>query len=245
MRPSHLKYASKEREKNRNPGPLTLSFPPSNPHPNQTTSFPYRRIQRKLPNTKQHDGNNRHHGIRNRNLSNTSARQNNQVPSPPFCSLSLRTFESSSHSPVRPKCGVALQTCRNKPTVIQIVALVRNMTGICHVTTCSKLGWTLCSGTAGSASRAASSSVLRWRSVLESRLRRFCRPSRCEDRRCRRTVWSAAVRMLKSESTMPQYQVVRMGQGETSPEGRIEGHEPVDVRTPARRADCGGERGVR
>lgn len=48
--------------------------------------------------------------------------------------------------------------------------------------------------------------------------------------------------MLKSESTMPQYQVVRMGQGDSSPEGRIEGQEPVEVRTPARRAACVGVR---
>ncbi len=43
--------------------------------------------------------------------------------------------------------------------------------------------------------------------------------------------------MLNSERTMPQYHVVRMGQGETLPEGRMEGQEPVEVRTPARRAD--------
>lgn len=65
----------------------------------------------------------------------------------------------------------------------------------------------------------------------------FSSPSRCDEMRCSRTVWSAAVRMLKSERMMPQYHDVRTGQGDSSPLGRILGQLPVDVRTPARRAD--------
>lgn len=110
---------------------------------------------------------------------------------------------------------------------MQIVAEVKNITGICHVTTCSKLGC-----------RCVCASQSRSRMVFDRSLRRLERPSRWDDKRWRRTVWSAAVRMLKRLSTIPQYQVVRMGQGESSPEGRMDGQDPVDVRTPARRAAC-------
>lgn len=63
-------------------------------------------------------------------------------------------------------------------------------------------------------------------------------PSRWDDRRCKRTVWSAAVRILKSERMMPQYHEVRIGHGAKVPLGKIAGQLPVDVRTPARRAAC-------
>ena len=118
--------------------------------------------------------------------------------------------------------------CRNKPIIMQSVAEVRNMTGICHVMTWSKLG----------CKRPVCASQSRSRMVLESNLRRFMSPSRCDERRCSLTVWSAAVKILNSESTMPQYHVVRIGQGDSSPEGKIEGQDPVDVRTPASRAAC-------
>lgn len=44
--------------------------------------------------------------------------------------------------------------------------------------------------------------------------------------------------MLNRLSTIPQYHVVRMGQGDSSPEGRMEGQDPVEVRTPANSAAC-------
>jgi hypothetical protein len=44
--------------------------------------------------------------------------------------------------------------------------------------------------------------------------------------------------MLKRLSTMPQYHVVRMGQGDSSPDGRMDGQDPVEVKTPAKRAAC-------
>jgi hypothetical protein len=68
-------------------------------------------------------------------------------------------------------------------------------------------------------------------------LRMFLRPSRCDERRCSRTVWSAADRMLNKARMMPQYQDVRTDQGDFSPLGRMFGQLPVEVRTPARRAD--------
>lgn len=46
--------------------------------------------------------------------------------------------------------------------------------------------------------------------------------------------------MLKRERMMPVYQDVRTGQGDFSPLGRMGGQEPVEVRTPARRADWVG-----
>jgi hypothetical protein len=46
--------------------------------------------------------------------------------------------------------------------------------------------------------------------------------------------------MLKRERMMPQYQDVRTDQGDCLPLGRMVGQLPVDVRTPARRADWGG-----
>ena len=110
---------------------------------------------------------------------------------------------------------------------MQIVAEVKNMTGICHVTTWSKPGC-----------RRVWASQSRSRMVFKRSLRRFSRPSRCDERRCSRTVWSAAVKRLKRLRTMPQYHVVRMGQGESSPDGRMEGQDPVEVRTPAKRAAC-------
>jgi hypothetical protein len=66
----------------------------------------------------------------------------------------------------------------------------------------------------------------------------FLSPSRCDERRCRRTVWSAAERMLNRERMMPQYHDVRTDQGDRSPLGRMLGQLPVDVRTPASKADC-------
>jgi ABC-type uncharacterized transport system auxiliary subunit len=109
------------------------------------------------------------------------------------------------------------------PTTIQIVAVTKNMTGICHVIICKTLGARL--------------PIRSDRLPLLSSLRILARPSRCEDRRCRRTVWSAALMMLSSERMMPQYQDVRTGQGDFIPLGRMVGQLPVDVRTPASRAD--------
>jgi hypothetical protein len=45
--------------------------------------------------------------------------------------------------------------------------------------------------------------------------------------------------MLNRERMIPQYQDVRTDQGDCSPLGRMLGQEPVEVRTPARRADYG------
>lgn len=47
----------------------------------------------------------------------------------------MRTLESGFHQSSWLKCLVADQTCKNMPTIMQIVAVVRNMTGICHVYT--------------------------------------------------------------------------------------------------------------
>lgn len=113
------------------------------------------------------------------------------------------------------------------PIIIHRVADVRNMTGICQVMIWSKLGvW-----------RPVFNERPRSPLVLASSLRMFSRPSRCDDRRCRRTVWSAAVRMLNSERMMPQYHEVRTDHGDSSPLGRMFGQLPVDVNTPAKRAD--------
>lgn len=54
-------------------------------------------------------------------------------------------------------------------------------------------------------------------------------------------VWSAAERIDVMARMIPQYQLVRIGHGEDIPLGRIVGQEPVEVRTPAIRAACGGE----
>jgi hypothetical protein len=43
--------------------------------------------------------------------------------------------------------------------------------------------------------------------------------------------------MEKRERMMPQYHEVRTGQGDCCPLGRMLGQLPVEVRTPARRAD--------
>lgn len=51
-------------------------------------------------------------------------------------------------------------------------------------------------------------------------------------------VWSAAVNTLARAKAMPQNQQVRTGQGVVVSGGRRFGHEPVDVRTFASRADC-------
>lgn len=57
--------------------------------------------------------------------------------------------------------------------------------------------------------------------------------------RCRRMVWSAAVSTLASAKAIPLNQQVRTGQGVVVSGGRRLGHEPVEVRTLARRADYG------
>jgi hypothetical protein len=43
--------------------------------------------------------------------------------------------------------------------------------------------------------------------------------------------------MLKMERMMPQYHDVRTGQGDIFEPGTMSGHDPVDVKTPARSAD--------
>jgi hypothetical protein len=48
----------------------------------------------------------------------------------------------------------------------------------------------------------------------------------------------AAVRTEARARMMPQNQQARTVQGLRAPSGRIEGQEPVDVRTPASRAPC-------
>lgn len=126
-------------------------------------------------------------------------------------------------------CLVADQTCKNMPTTILKVAVVRNITGICQVNTWRKLG----------CRRPVFFERERSPLVFANRFRIFSHPSRWAESRCRRTVWSAAVRMLNRERMMPQYQEVRTGHGDRCPLGRILGQLPVEVRTPARSADYG------
>jgi hypothetical protein len=96
------------------------------------------------------------------------------------------------------------------------------MTGICHVIIWSKLG----------ARRPVRFTVL----LLERSLWMLARPSRWDDKRCRRTVWSAALMMDRRERMMPQYHAVRTNHGDCFPLVRIVGQLPVEVSTPARRA---------
>ena len=107
-----------------------------------------------------------------------------------------------------------------------IVAVVRNMTGICQVKTWSRLG----------ALRPVFFERFRSPFVLAKSLRMPSRPSRWAERRWRRTVWSAAVKMLKSDKMIPQYHAVRIGHGDSRPLGRTWGQLPVDVSTPANSA---------
>jgi hypothetical protein len=72
-------------------------------------------------------------------------------------------------------------------------------------------------------------------SGIARRLRILLSALRCEDIRWRRTVWSAAVRREKRERMMPQYHEVRTCHASCWP-CVILGQEPVEVRTPARRA---------
>lgn len=62
-------------------------------------------------------------------------------------------------------------------------------------------------------------------------------PSRCDESRCKRTVWSAALMMESIVMMMPQYHDVRTYHGVGLPVVRIFGQLPVEVRTPASRAD--------
>lgn len=140
---------------------------------------------------------------------------------------SQRTLVLSSQTYGWSKCVVADHTCRNMPIIIQRVAEVRNITGICQVKICKWLG----------ALRPVFEECLLSPLVFWRILRMLANPSRCDDRRCSRTVWSAAVRILKSERMIPQYQDVLTGHGDCSPFGKMEGQLPVDVRTPAKRAD--------
>ena len=89
-----------------------------------------------------------------------------------------RTLVLSSHSVGWCRCVVADQTCRNIPTTMQTVAEVKNITGICHVTICSKLG----------VRRPVLDEWLFSPFVLEISFRMLTNPSRCDERRCSRTV---------------------------------------------------------
>lgn len=110
---------------------------------------------------------------------------------------------------------------------MHIVAVVRNMTGICQVIICIKLG----------VRRPVFEDRRCSPFLLANNFRMLSSPFRCDESRCKRTVWSAAERMLNKDRMMPQYHDVRTDQGELLPFGKILGHDPVEVRTPASRAD--------
>ena len=136
------------------------------------------------------------------------------------------TFELSSHHSELWRCRVADHTCKNMPMIILIVAVVRNITGICQVNTCSRLG----------TRRPDFLECFRSPFVFDNSLRMPLRPSRCPESRCSRTVWSAAVKMLNSDRIMPQYHAVLIGQGDSRPLGSTWGQLPVEVSTPANKA---------
>jgi hypothetical protein len=137
------------------------------------------------------------------------------------------TFVSEFHQLSLTGNLVAAHTCRNMPTIIHMVALVRNMTGNCHVYI-----WRVC----GLIFFLSPGLPLMLWFFWASRFLILFQPSRCEESLCKRTVWSAAVRMLKSARMIPQYQDVRTDHGFVLSSGRIFGHEPVEVRTPASKA---------
>jgi hypothetical protein len=87
------------------------------------------RVEGDLPDEEHNDRNTRHNREHYRDLSP------NQRGSPWERSRLRYTLSPSSNAPNLPKFDVALHTSRNMPTTMQIVADMRNMTGICQVKT--------------------------------------------------------------------------------------------------------------
>jgi hypothetical protein len=92
-------------------------------------------IQRDLSNEENNNSNKSNDGVRDSHLISHISQQPTL-----FMQTEPRTLVSSFHIPGLAKCSVADHTCKNNPTIMHSVALVKNIMGICQVMICSKLG---------------------------------------------------------------------------------------------------------
>jgi hypothetical protein len=89
-----------------------------------------RRVERYLASKEQNNANNRH---------NCESEGHLKYCQRQYASRGMySTFEFESHPSV---LVAADHTCRNMPTTIQIVAVVKKITGNCHVYICAVFGW--------------------------------------------------------------------------------------------------------
>ena len=135
-------------------------------------------------------------------------------------------FASAFHHPFHVfssavKFPVELQIIINIPPNIAITLKISIAPAICHAYTCMRRG---------------SRSPLRERFFAESKRRSTLFACGWQERRCRRIACCAAVMTEVRARMSPQYQQARTVQGVVAPLGRMRGQEPVEVRTPARRA---------